>query len=88
MARPNPPRCQLGRTLTSQMVALSTPSDVARANATIWPSDAYRVLRVARAQTSACVFSSATFSLAGSRRGKPTCIPQHSTHEHVVASPQ
>jgi hypothetical protein len=44
-ALPSPHLCQAGRIATSQMVADSTPSDVALANPIIWPSRASRLCR-------------------------------------------
>jgi len=61
------------RTATSQIVAVSALSLVARAKPSIWPRRAQRLPREQRIHIVQCVCASATCSFPGSRLGKPTC---------------
>lgn len=61
------------RTATSQMVAESAPSLVARQNPSSCPRRAKRDLRVERIHSVRCVCASARTSFSGLRAGNPTC---------------
>mmetsp|Transcript_6339 Transcript_6339/g.21231 ORF Transcript_6339/g.21231 Transcript_6339/m.21231 type:complete len:234 (+) Transcript_6339:239-940(+) len=71
-ARPSPMLCHEGVTTTSQTVALKTASEVARAKASVSPSEAQRDLRVARTSTRTWVCCSAVRHRSSERRGKLT----------------
>ena len=75
MPRPMPQPCQLGLTTTSHIVALKTPSDVARANPITWPTNTdvlWDFFVATTTQQISCECSRARRNRAGSRRGKPT----------------